>query len=352
MYTHTQWLLFFFIYSVLGWLWEMLYVSPRERKLVNRGFLHGPWLPIYGFAGIIIIAATRHIADHTVLVFLCGLIGGTALEYFSGALIDKLFNVRYWDYSNRPLNIKGYIWLPYCIAWGFLAIIFTKYIQPFVKGIVFAVPPLIEEDIVFVLLILFSADTTLSVLAAYDLKKLLETITKNNTRLKELETVVKDAVEDLAKTSAERRIELNLRLKYVEDTLERNIKLYKENQKNIKNRGKANSSGRKLALLSGINNFRNIQQNMVFVLEKKLDAAEITARLQLNDAKGKMDKSVINFKINRMNELQEKVQAVKLDIMKKQERDYKHALDIIHRNNTTSSRFAKALNQLKSIINE
>ena len=110
-YTLAQWFLFFYFYCFCGWVWESCYVSILKRHWVNRGFLHGPLLPIYGFGAITVLIATMPVRDNVVLVYVMGMIGATILEYFTGALMESLFHVRYWDYSSHRFNLNGHICL-------------------------------------------------------------------------------------------------------------------------------------------------------------------------------------------------------------------------------------------------
>lgn len=115
-YSFLQIIIFFFAYCFLGWIWETSYVSIREHKFVNRGFLHGPLIPIYGFGAMAILFATLPVKDNLWLVFICGMLGASALELVTGCTMKAVFHVRYWDYTNIPTNIKGYISLPTSIV--------------------------------------------------------------------------------------------------------------------------------------------------------------------------------------------------------------------------------------------
>ena len=84
-YYLCQWILFFFIYSFAGWVWECCYVSVRKRRWVNRGFMHGPILPLYGSGALVILIGTIPVRENIALVFICGMIGATILEYITGA---------------------------------------------------------------------------------------------------------------------------------------------------------------------------------------------------------------------------------------------------------------------------
>ena len=117
-YTPAQWALFFFLYSFLGWIWESGYVSLREKRWMNRGFLNGPLLPIYGFGAVFILLFTLPVAANPLLVFLMGMAGATLLEYVTGSFLENTFHVRYWDYSMYRWNLHGHICLAASLCWG------------------------------------------------------------------------------------------------------------------------------------------------------------------------------------------------------------------------------------------
>ena len=98
--------IWFIIYSFLGWLWEEIICSIQARKLVSRGFMSGPYCPIYGF-GALIYLVLMHFTERPVELFFLGGILACTLEYITSYLMEKLFKARWWDYSKRFLNING-----------------------------------------------------------------------------------------------------------------------------------------------------------------------------------------------------------------------------------------------------
>lgn len=178
MYIHEiyQWVFIFFIYSFFGWIWETSYKSIQQRKFINRGFLNGPWLPIYGFGALIILFVTLPYQENHVLVFLLGAIFASIFEFFVGYGMEKLFHARYWDYSHLPLNIKGYIALPISLVWGLFSLILVNIIDVPISRFVakFTAPQLIVLDII--LAVLFVIDVVLSTIQALDLKTILKKI--------------------------------------------------------------------------------------------------------------------------------------------------------------------------------
>lgn len=192
-YTSLQWILFFFWYGFLGWIWESCYVSVLESwqnkkwKWVNRGFLHGPIVPIYAFAAISILLATIPVKDSTIKVFVFGALAATILELVTGSAMERLFHVKYWDYSNFPLNFKGYICFFVSVFWGVLSIFMIRVIHVPVERIMLRLPQMVCEVLSLILLVLFVYDFSVSLREALDMRELLEKLTDAKTVFGRLE---------------------------------------------------------------------------------------------------------------------------------------------------------------------
>ena len=105
VYNIVHWFIF---YSFIGWLVESIYMSICERKIVNRGFMRGPFCPIYGVGALSVYFALKPFSENYVLLYFCGSFMATTLEYFTGKLMYKIFGSIWWDYNNKPFNSK--IW--------------------------------------------------------------------------------------------------------------------------------------------------------------------------------------------------------------------------------------------------
>ena len=186
VYTTGQWVLLFFFYCFCGWVWESCYVSLRQHRWVNRGFLHGPLLPIYGSGAIIILFATLPVENDLRLVWLLGMLAATVLEYVTGAVMERLFQVRYWDYSKQKFNLNGHICLSSSIAWGFFSILLVRFLHPPVGRLLADVPAWLVDPAAIVLTAVFSADVVRSVQDALDLKEILTRVTEENEDLRRL----------------------------------------------------------------------------------------------------------------------------------------------------------------------
>lgn len=172
-YTIVHWLFFFYIYCFFGWCFESAYVSIKSKKLVNRGFMRGPFLPLYGSGAMMMYVVSLPFQSDIILTYIAGVIGATALEYVTGVAMETLFKVRYWDYSSKPFNFQGHICLGSSIAWGFLTILMTRVIHKPIESVVMSIPPNYLLCMTIVITVYMVADFTLSFKAAMDLRDIL-----------------------------------------------------------------------------------------------------------------------------------------------------------------------------------
>lgn len=173
-YTVSQWILFFYIYCFCGWVWESAYVSVCQRKLVNRGFLKGPFLPIYGSGAICILIVTLPVRGNIPAMCLVGMVSATVLEYVTGYVMERLFKVRYWDYTGKFLNVHGYICLMSTLCWGVMTVLVVDVIHVRVEKLVLAIPQVWVDTLVMIMTPLLTADFVTSFIAAIHLRDLLE----------------------------------------------------------------------------------------------------------------------------------------------------------------------------------
>jgi len=179
-------LIYFYIYCFIGWVYESLYDSLRDHRFVNRGFMHGPFLPIYG-VGALLCITSADLANHVLwLTFLYAVLVCTVMELLTGMLMEKIFKVRYWDYSKLKFNVKGYIAPPVSLIWGILAVIVSEIVNPFIVDVVAMIPSFYIEGIGYILTIGIASDFTLSWIEAIHLRKMLEELSENSRQLKEI----------------------------------------------------------------------------------------------------------------------------------------------------------------------
>lgn len=180
MYTYTwyQWLEFFYLYCFFGWVFESTYVSIKEGTFVNRGFLRLPMLPLYGSGAIMMLWVSTPFQGSLVLTWCSGVIGATLLEYITGYIMELLFKIRYWDYSDQKYNLHGYICLSSSIAWGFLTIFMTHLIHKPIERGVLSMPLPWNLLFISVVSVLFTYDSIVCTREAFAFGKSLEAIKK------------------------------------------------------------------------------------------------------------------------------------------------------------------------------
>ena len=129
-----EYIIYFFIYSFLGWIMEVIYALFIHGHFVNRGFLFGPICPIYGFGAIILIMTTKKLYKRPLLKFIIAIVSFTVFEYLVSLILEMLFGLRWWDYTNDFLNIQGRVSLLYSIFWGVIGVIVLEKIHPFIQN--------------------------------------------------------------------------------------------------------------------------------------------------------------------------------------------------------------------------
>lgn len=187
----------FFIYAFLGWCTEVCYAATIRGRFVNRGFLNGPWCPVYGFGVVIVLSFLEPLKDNLLLLFLGSVVLTSALEWLTGFVLEKLFAQRWWDYSDQPFNISGYICLRFSLAWGFACVFVVKLLHPTVLLLIRVIPHFLGVCLL----------TILGIIMAVDLAATVTTIAKLNRRLAlidELAGHIKEASNDFGEELAER----------------------------------------------------------------------------------------------------------------------------------------------------
>lgn len=197
----------FFIYAFLGWCGEVLFAAAVERRFVNRGFLNGPVCPIYGVGVAAIALFMGPFAGNLLALFLGSMILGSALEWFAGFLLEKIFHQKWWDYSNEPHNLNGYICLKFSILWGFAGALVVRFVVPLTSRLVHLIPHTLGWVLLAVMGALIIADLSVTVVAIIGLNRKLKMLEMVAARLKEGSDKLGEGLFERA-VSAKKRAEL------------------------------------------------------------------------------------------------------------------------------------------------
>lgn len=195
-------LTYFIIYSFLGWCMESIVRSIYEKKIINTGFLMGPFCPIYGIGAIIMFLFLDGFENKPVLLFFIGVVVLTIWEYIVGVLLEKIFHTKYWDYSGKKFNFQGRVCLENSICWGILGVLFVKYIHPFIQKILGNINTTLLKYIMSIILIVIIADMIVSIIKMKNIKATLEKIEKLNKEIKERLKEIRALKKETEKTTA------------------------------------------------------------------------------------------------------------------------------------------------------
>lgn len=183
----------FLIYSFIGWAMEVCVTFPKYKKFVNRGFMLGPYCPIYGYSSIIMILYLNHYKDNLLTVFLLAVIVCSFIEYMVSYFMEKIFKARWWDYSNRKFNINGRVCLNNAFFFGVLGTFLVYFANPFFEGLLLKINTNTLNIISLILLIIFTIDFIISMYASFKLKNSLSKIDKDSTE--EIKEKIKEKIE-------------------------------------------------------------------------------------------------------------------------------------------------------------
>ena len=208
-----QTLAYFLIYSCLGWCLEVVYAAVTTGKLVNRGFLNGPVCPIYGFGMVIVLYALTPLVDNTLLLYLGGVILPSALELVGGWALYKLYRTRWWDYSDYPFNIGGYICLEFCLLWGVGTLVVMRIVHPIIAGLVSMVPTLVGVILMCILYAVYATDVVATAIAASTLADTLDTMEKLGDSIHAVSDAMTELLGTTAMTADQKMDESRLQLK-------------------------------------------------------------------------------------------------------------------------------------------
>lgn len=173
--------LLFLIYSFIGWFYEVLLTLVKKKKFINRGFLIGPYCPIYGVGSLFVIFLLNDYLDKPFGLFILSMVICSIVEYTGSFLLEKIFKTSWWDYSSQKFNINGRICLETMIPFGLGCMLIMYIVNPFFVSILIKIPKVVANIIAVILLILFIIDFTVSFQIIWKFKKISDDAKKDNT---------------------------------------------------------------------------------------------------------------------------------------------------------------------------
>ncbi len=192
-YSVLDYIFYFFFFSFIGWFFESCYCSLRPKKWINRGFMRGPICPIYGTGGLVMLIAlvplrslTDNLYINELVIFVAGAILCDAVEFMTSYIMEKLFNARWWDYSNKKFNIQGRICLTHTLYWGTCSCLFVFILEPVMNlYLVGQVSESSRNILTYIFLTVFAFDLLDTVIHALGIRSFSKTFMKLSEEISE-----------------------------------------------------------------------------------------------------------------------------------------------------------------------
>lgn len=227
----SQYFLMFLIYAMVGWMIEVVNNIINTHRFVNRGFLIGPYCPIYGVGGVMITFFLSQYHDKPITLFVMAMVICAILEYMTSYIMEKLFKTRWWDYSKRKYNINGRICLETMVPFGLLGCFITYITNPMIYKLFSLMTPTVTNALAILLGILFFIDFAVSVRIITNFRKTAVTFLHRDST-EEITRMVKETLDSATKLINNRLVKAfpTVRAK-VENLLDNVKKLRKEQDK-------------------------------------------------------------------------------------------------------------------------
>lgn len=178
-------LCYFFIYAFLGWCTEVVYAAVKTGKFVNRGFLNGPYCPIYGAGVILVLYLLDPVKNNIFYLFLGSILITSMIELIGGFVLKKIFHHTWWDYSNMPFNIGGYICLQFSLIWGIACLVVVDRIHPLISYLINWIPQRVNELFLIMSACLYIVDLVSTIKSILKLNRKLALIDEITSKIKE-----------------------------------------------------------------------------------------------------------------------------------------------------------------------
>lgn len=198
----------FVIYSFIGWCVEVIFVGLNKGHFVNRGFLNGPYCPVYGCGMLVVVVLLTPLKDNTLMLFIGSVVLTTVLEYLTGLVLEKVFSNKWWDYSDVPFNIQGYVCLKFSILWGLGCVFIMNTVHPIIYKVICFIPKTAGIIVLAVLLLVLMADACVTINTILKFNQRLKQLEKLATAIHRISDEISEDIYEKASAVAEKSLEL------------------------------------------------------------------------------------------------------------------------------------------------
>ncbi|MCI5623765.1 MULTISPECIES: putative ABC transporter permease [Anaerostipes] len=252
----------FFVYGFLGWCTEVAFAAVKERYFVNRGFLNGPICPIYGLGVTAVVFFLTRYRENLLLLYIASVVLVTVLEGLTGWLMEKIFHARWWDYSEMPLNIGGYVCLLFSLIWGVACVLIVDFIHPVTMKLLSWIPYYAGCAALVLFMIGMFADLYVTVASILKMNKRLAAMQEIAQELHRISDEIGENIYENVKDAMDHHNEIKQKSKELSDGMEQKRKEITDEFEQRKKKMKAERDQRRQELIDRYHEISEmIQQN-------------------------------------------------------------------------------------------
>ena len=275
----------FIIYAFIGWCTEVSYAALDRGIFVNRGFLNGPYCPIYGCGVVIVVGVLTPLKDNLLILFAGSFLLTSILEYITGFILEKVFHNKWWDYSDKPFNLHGYVCLKFSIYWGLACTFIMDVIHPIIYKGITMIPHILGVVLLSIIMAVFAVDCGVTVTTILQFNKRLKVMDEMAARIHRLSDEIGENIYENVTTAVERSEEF-------QETHEELLTKLSDKKENIKEIP-ANAKARKERLAESAENARERFAESTEAAKEKIAAykeSREAARLAKQKEKEELEK--------------------------------------------------------------
>ena len=275
----------FIIYAFIGWCTEVSYAALDRGIFVNRGFLNGPYCPIYGCGVVIVVGILTPLKDNLLILFAGSFLLTSILEYITGFILEKVFHNKWWDYSDKPFNLHGYVCLKFSIYWGLACTFIMDVLHPIIYKGITMIPHILGVVLLSIIMAVFAVDCGVTVTTILQFNKRLKVMDEMAARIHRLSDEIGENIYENVTTAVEKSEEF-------QETHEELLTKLSDKKENIKELP-ANAKARKEKLAESAENARERFAESTEAAKEKLAAykeSREAARLAKQKEKEELEK--------------------------------------------------------------
>ena len=253
----------FIMYAFVGWCCEVIFAALCDGKFVNRGFLAGPVCPIYGFGVLIVVCVLNPIKDNIFVLFIGSVLLTSALEFAAGWALERFLHQKWWDYTDIPFNIKGYVCLKFSLLWGLACVFVVKLVHPTLFALVMKIPRIVGIVLLSVFFAALVSDLTITLFALLRLPGKLRAMEEIEEALRRVSDTIGSGLSDTTLRAAQKNSDIKERAEA--QINEKRAELEKLREKYKKTIVRSNASQRRI-----LKAFQNLSNGKYKITAEKM----------------------------------------------------------------------------------